>query len=329
MKVDDSGEFLNLFKFLSMVENEKPWPEPAPDWPSARKTWKLAWPFHIYLFTALNVLVVIRGTYDLVKRGKTHLRRKDHRFLMNLLLILFGFSRTMYLLWNPYESDPDVAKTVLVICIVTFGIGTACIVSAFSFVLLIVLESTRISLAPSKFQNRGFLLGLSIVNILYVILSDLIVANFHEAKAMIIVCQVSFAAWGFLIAIGFITAAARLWRNLKASRQTSQYDPVLAAESKKVRRLVSLLYSSSFCGVLTFSTIVYSAFGATGVNNESGLVRSWPWIAVKTLMRTLEVLMCLLIYLVALKTRTSKPTKNNQISNDSTLERVNCSTQTF
>lgn len=78
-----------------------------------------------------------------------------------------------------------------------------------------------------------------------------------------------------------------------------------------------------------FSTIVYSAFGATGVNNESGLVRSWPWIAVKTLMRTLEVLMCLLIYLVALKTRTSKPTKNNQISNDSTLERVNCSTQTF
>ncbi|XP_022796858.1 uncharacterized protein LOC111335250 [Stylophora pistillata] len=311
-----------------MVENEKPWPEPAPDWPEAKKTWKLAWPFHVYLFTALNVLVVIRGTYELVKRGKTHFMRKDHRFLMNLLLLAFGLSRTTYLLWNPYESDPDVTKTVLVICIVMFGIGTACIVSAFSFVLLIVLESTRISLAPSKFQNRGFFLGLFIVNVIYVIVSDLIVAHFHEAKAMIVVCQVMFAAWGFLIAFGFTTAAVRLWRNLKASRQTSQYGPVLAAESMKITRLVSLLYSASFCGVLMFSTIVYSAFGATGVNNKSGFVRIWPWIVVKTLMRTLEVLMCLLIYLVALKTKTSNSTKNNQISNDSTLERINCSNQT-
>lgn len=62
-----------------------------------------------------------------------------------------------------------------------------------------------------------------------------------------------------------------------------------------------------------FSTIVYQAFGDTGVYNESGLVSNWPWIAVQTLLRTSELLMCLLVFLVALRTRITKRTQNNQV----------------
>lgn len=60
-----------------------------------------------------------------------------------------------------------------------------------------------------------------------------------------------------------------------------------------------------------FLIIVYLVFGVIGVNNEFGLVRSWFWIVVKILMRILEVLMCLLIYLVVLKMRIFKFMKNN------------------
>lgn len=204
-------------------------------------------------------------------------------------------------------------KTELIIYITTFGVGTACITSAFSFLLLIVLESTRISLAPSKFQNRTFLLGVLTVNVLYVVVSDLIVAHFQEAMVMILICQITFALWGFLIALGYAFAAVRLWRNLRASRQTAQYDPGLAAEGKKITRLVSLLYSASICGVVLFSTIVYTALGETGVYNESGEVSNWPWFAVQTLLRTCEVFMCLIIFLIALKTSTAHSTNNNRV----------------
>ena len=296
-----------------MSKEEKLWPEPAPNWPEAKNVWKWGWPFHVYLFTTLNFLVVLRSLYVMIEQRKSHVLTKDHRFFMNLFLLVFGTTRAVFLLSNPYGSDPDATKSELVICIVTFGIGTACITSAFSFVLLIVLESTRLSLAPSKFQNRGFLLGVCIFNILYVITSDVIVAHFPVAKAMILVCQVLFAIWGFLIALGFALAGARLWRNLKASRQTAQFDPELAAESKKITRLVFLLNAASFCGVAMFSTIVYQAFGDIGVYNESGLVSNWPWIAVQTLLRTSESLMCLLVFLVALRTRIAKRTQNNQV----------------
>jgi len=150
-----------------------------------------------------------------------------------------------------------------------------------------------------------------------VILSDLIVAHFHEAKVMILICQLTFALWGFLLALGYALAAARLWRNLKASRQTTQYNQGLAAESKKIKRLVCLLCLGSICGVVMFSTIVYTALGDTGVYNESGIVRHWPWIAVQTLLRTCEVLMCFVIFLIALKTATANSTNNNRVDSDS------------
>lgn len=300
-----------------MVENEKPWPEPVPDWPEAKEIWKWGWPFHVYFFTVLYWFVIIRGLYVLLRQGKTYFRRKDHRFLMNSLLLAFGSTRAVFLIWDPYGSKPNHTKTELVICIITFGVGTACVTSAFSFLLLIVLESTRISLTPSKFQNQRFFLGVWTVNVLYVIVSDLIVAHFHEAKVMILICQLTFALWGFLIALGYALAAARLWRNLKGSRQTAQYNPGLAAESKKITRLVSLLRLGSICGVVMFSTIVYTALGDTGVYNESGVVSNWPWIAVQTLLRTCEAFMCFVIFLIALKTATANSTNNNQVDNDS------------
>ena len=300
-----------------MVENEKPWPEPVPDWPEAKKNWKWGWYLHVYFFTVLYCFVFIRGLYVLLKQGKALFRRMDHRFLMNLLLLAFGATRAVFLIWDPYGSNPNHTKTELVICIITFGVGTACVTSAFSYLLLIVLESTRISLAPSRFQNQRFFLGVWTVNVLYVIFSDLIVAHFQEAKVMILICQLTFALWGFLLALGYALAAARLWRNMKASRQTAQYNQGLAAESKRIKRLVYLLCLGSVCGVVMFSTIVYTALSDTGVYNESGIVRNGPWIAVQTLLRTCEVFMCLVIFLTALKTATANSTNNNQVDNDS------------
>ena len=297
-----------------MAEDQKPWPEPVPDWLQAKNVWKWVWPFHVYFFTVLYCLVIIRGFYVLLRHGKVFFHSRNHRFSLNFLLLGFGTVRVVFFSWDPYGSNPNHTKTELVACIITFGIGTACITSAFSVFLLIVLESTRISLTPSKFQNRAFLLGVFTVNVVYVTISDLIVAHFQKAKVMILICQITFALWGILVAMGYALTAARMWRNLKASRQSAQFNPALAAEGKKVTRLVILLYLASICGVTLFSTFVYSALGETGVYNESGVVSNWPWIAVQTLLRTCETFMCLLIFLIALKVKTAcTTTSKNQV----------------
>lgn len=307
------GKTRHFASFILMEADDNPWPEPVPDWPQAKQTWSWFWPFHIYFFTVLYCLVIIRGFYVLVTQGKAYFRNKNHRFFMNLLLLAFGTLRLVFFIWDPYGSDPDHTKVELVVCIITFGIGTACLTSAFSVLLLIVLESTRISLAPSKFQNRSFLLGVYAMNVLYVVVSDLVVAHLEEAKVLILICQITFALWGILIASGYASAAFRLWRNLKASRHASQYDPSLAVEGKKVTKLVTLLCLASACGVVLFSTIVYSALGDTGVLNDAGEVSNWPWIAVQTLLRGCEAFISLFIFLIALRTNSSSRTQHNRV----------------
>ena len=292
-----------------MVEDKPPWPEPAPNWPEAKQVWKWSWPFHVWFFATLYTIVVVRSIQVLYKQLKEHFqlrtRKTNHRPYMNLILLAFGLTRAVFLIWDPYGSNPNHSKPQLVVCIILFGIGTACITSAFSILLLIILESTRISLGPSRFQNLSFLLAVLVINVLYVTVSDLVVAHFNSAKIMILICQITFAIWGILIASGFTLAAVRLWRNVKASRQTAQNVPSLSEDNKKVLRLVSLMYLASFSGVVMFSVIIYSALGDTGVFNETGEVRNWPWLAVQTLLRSCETGMCLLIFLIALKTTTS------------------------
>ena len=294
-----------------MGKDLRTWPEPAPNWPEAKQTWAWRWSFHVYFFTALYCLVIVRGLFMLLTKGKVFLRSKNHRLVMNCLLLFFGILRLVFFTWDPYGSSPTRTKAEMVASIITFGIGTACLTSSFSFLLLIVLESTRISLAPSKLQSRSFLTGVCAVNVLYIITSDLIVAHFHSAKVMILICQIAFALWGILVAFGYALAALRLWRNLRASRQASQFDRDLATEGKKFVRLIKLLCLASICGAVLFSTIVFSAVGETSVYGESEFVNIWPWLAIQSLLRGCEILMCLLIFIIALRSNTSSSTNNN------------------
>lgn len=297
-----------------MAQEKKLWPEPVPNWPEAKRSWKWGWPFHVYFFTVLYCLVIVRALVVLFTQGKAFLRSKNHRFVMNSLLLVFGTLRVVFFVWDPYGSDPIHTETELVACIITFGIATACLTSAFSFLLLIVVESTRFSLAPSRFQNPSFLAGVWVGNVLYVITSDLVVAHFHEAKVMILICQIAFALWGILIALGYIITAIRLWRNLRASRETARFDRGLTREGKKIERLVKLLCLASTCGTVLFFTFVYSALSDTGVYSNSDVVDIWPWLAVQTLVRACEAFMCLLIFLIALRTtNNSSGTNNNKV----------------
>lgn len=294
-----------------MDQDVRTWPEPAPNWPEAKQTWAWGWSFHVYFFTALYCLVIVRGLFVLFTQGKAFLRSKNHRLVMNSLLLSFGILRLVFFIWDPYGSNPAHTKAELVASIITFGIGTACLTSSFSFLLLIVLESTRISIAPSKLQSRSFLTGICAVNVLYIMTSDLIVAHFQNAKVMILICQIAFALWGILVAFGYALAALRLWRNLKASRQASRFDRDLATEGKKCVRLIKLLCLASICGAVLFSTVVYSAVGETSVYSDSEVVNIWPWLAIQSLLRACEIFMCLLLFITALRTNTSSRTNNN------------------
>ena len=282
------------------------WAEPSPKWLEAIKEWNWLWEVHIYGFGTIFVLIALFAMlYLIYSRKTTFSKDRVHLAVMNIALFTAGFLRALILLWDPYASSSDTTDLQLLVCFISWGISTACITSSFSIMLLIFLETTRISLGPARLKNLPCLLSVTLANIFYLIISDLVVWFDSRAKVMIFICHVTFAIWGLTVSIGYLVAGIRMWRNLASSLGEMFFNRTLDRDARRLKRLFVLMCSASWLGVIKFSLSLYTAIGEYGVFADIGYVKSWPWFAVQSSLRTLESLMCVFIFFIGLNSRKS------------------------
>lgn len=283
-----------------MTSLEITWPEPAPNWMEAKRIWKWSWDLYVFGFSSLYILVGFLAVFSLIRQRTAYQRKKKlHALFLNVLLIVFSSTRSAILFWNPYGFE-DLSITLLVVAVILSGMATSCLTAAFSVLLLIVLDTTKISLAPPRFQKISVLVAIWLSNAVYLLISNLVVAHYNSAKVMIFVCQLVYALWGVVVAVGYAIAALRIRKNLRSSREFSRNHNNLLKETAKMQRLVTLLLVASVEGFVTFTVFIYSASGDTGVFNDGGHVEIWPWFTLKTIISLLELLMCAIIFLAAL-----------------------------
>ena len=275
------------------------WAEPSPNWLEAINEWSWLWKVHVYGYGTIFALIAfVAACYLVVSHKATFTRHRVHLAVMNIALFTTGFLRALILYWDPYASRRDTTDLQLLACIISWGISTACITSSFSIMLLIFLETTKTSLGPARLKNLPCLVSITLANIFYLVLSDLVVWFHPGAKVMIFVCHVTFAVWGFAISVGYSVAGIRMWRNLKPS-----LGEVFDQDSKRLKRLLVLMCAASWFGVVKFSLSLYTAIGEYGVFADIGYVKSWPWLAVQSSLRTLESLMCAMIFFIGFNNR--------------------------
>lgn len=285
------------------------WAEPSPNWLEAIKEWNWLWEVHIYGFGTIFVLITVFAMLYLIYSGKTTFsRQKLHLAVMNTALFTAGVLRALILFWDAYASSNDTTDLQLLVCIISWGISTACITSSLSIMLLIFLETTNISLGPARLKNLPCLMSITLANIFYLIMSDLVVWFHPRAKVMIFICHVTFAIWGLTVSFGYLVAAIRMRRNLRSSLGDMFFDRALDRDARRIRRLFVLMCSASWLGVTKFSLSLYTAIGEYGVFADIGYVKSWPWFAVQSSLRTLESLICAFIFFISLNNR---KTNNN------------------
>ena len=278
------------------------WVEPSPNWLEAIKAWKWLWGVHIYGFGTMFALIAFFGMICLFAGRKTiFTRQRVHIAFMNTALITTGLIRSLILFWDPYASSADTSESQLLFCIISWGTATACITASFSIMLLIFLETTKTSLGPARLKNLPFLLSITLANVIYLLVSDLVVWFHSQAKVMIFICQFTFATWGLAISVGYSIAGMRMWRNLKSSLGETFFSRKLERDSKRLKRLFVLMCSASSFGITKFSLSLYAAVGEYGVFADIGYVKSWPWFVVQSMLRTLETLICIFIFLIAFK----------------------------
>lgn len=281
------------------------WPEPGPEWEKAYETWGVAWEFHIYTFGVCFFFIFAYALYFVVINIAEGLQGKYLSVSLNIMMITCGISRALVLFMDPYHQGTFV-DTPIKFMRILWSLTDPSLAAADSLCILSLLDTYKVSIAPQRFQKPSAIIPVICVHFFLVLISDLVVSEFVEAKAMLLFCQVFFITWCGLLGICYFLIGYKLDQLL--------FKPGLADQvAQEGRWYICLIYASGLSNLVTSAVYIYSAAGVFGVYSDVMFIEPWPWWSLQTSLRVTELIAAVLVFTVSAK-RVQPATQEQQIS---------------
>lgn len=271
------------------------WPEPGPDWLKAYEEWGAAWEIHVYLFAVIFLGFAVYSAYLVGHGVYVGLNKKYLGVSLNVVMLILGFTRAFVLFTDPYLQGTTINNVHAMRVI--WSLASPCLTSADCLVILALLETAKISLAPQKMQKFRVIIKIIILHFALVLISDFVVSEFVEAKAMLVFCQVFFIVWGSVLGVGYFALGYKLNQKLFGHKEE---------KTEKEVMYIRLIYASGVNNFILCAMFIYSSAGVFGVYSDVKFVGAWPWWAMQTCFRTSEVLSGILVFTVSAKRKTVK-----------------------
>lgn len=319
-----------------------PNPEPLPDWDEALMAWKSLWEVHFIGFGLLFLGIALFSCICVVKikhraKGMT---LGNYFLAVCLMLMAFSFSRTLFLILDPYESHTVLHLPVLLIRIL-FAIGYPCLTSALSLIHFAFLEVNKLRLVSRRLQNIKFLESVIATHFVVVLVVYLLITLAPKLARLLILCQTILISWWLVLALCFLYSGWKVnWQSQLTAKffkdttmkertastlSTSSLDPrVTVAEQKfhveqnhppkgaqKIARISGLV---SLLALLYVAAELYSLFSLYNLYDleEENSVDHWSWWGYQTCSRMLDFLLCLVVaYVIFPSTQTEKRQKSS------------------
>ena len=325
--LNDSGEAARLPEKLFFTPSPFPlsespevepeaeaWPEPGPDWSKAFVEWGAAWEFHVYLFAMIFLGFALYATYFIGHGLYVGLNQKYLGFCLNVVMLILGFTRAFVLLTDPYHQG-DIIHNVLVMRVL-WSLASPCLTSADCLVILALVETAKISLAPQKMQKLSFVLTIIIVHFTIVLVTLLVVSEFVEAKAMLVICQVFFIIWGAILGVGYFVLGYKLDQKLFGHKEIKSRNEVF---------YIRLIFASGVNNFVLCAFYMYASASAFGVYSDVKFVDAWSWWIVQTCFRVSEVSSGILVFTVSAKRKSLKKKPDKKAKGEYQVDQLNIS----
>lgn len=286
------------------------WPEPGPRWEEAYDIWKWAWELHVYLFASVYLCIGLYAGYYVIANIYDGVKGKYLSVNLNVLVAVFGFTRAFVLYLDPYHQGDIIQNTAVMRVI--WSLAGPCLTASDCLMILALIETAKISIAPPKLQKLSVNLIIVCIHFTLVITTDCVVSEHVEAKAMLLFCQMFFSTWGIVLGTLNFILGYKLDKQLFSHKKPKE---------KADKIYINLIYASGVANYFLCGIIVYSAFGVFGVYSDVQYVDAWPWWAFQTLSRFSEILACVLIFTVSAK-RTRVKDAVAQVTGEKCLESI-------
>ena len=116
------------------------------------------WKFYVLTFAILNVIFAFSCLIVLVQQRENHSKRNIYGRFTTAQLFIAAVLKAAVLLWRPLLIN-ETSMAVLGGALLLYSFSLAFSLSAYCILLLILLETTRITLASPRLQNIWVLLA--------------------------------------------------------------------------------------------------------------------------------------------------------------------------
>ena len=263
--------------------------------------------FHIYTFATFFGIFALSCFVIIVRQHKhpTNGRNVHGRFTTVQLFVAASL-KVVALLWSPLLLK-EASKKVFATALLIDCCSLALILSAFSILLLILLETTKTSLAPPRLQNIWVLLAITAVTTSVMLTFNLLVL-YADRTFWYFLSHLAVSAWGTLICIGYVVAGRRMWTNLQSSREV--------AKSSGERRLKNVTILVFLAPCITAAMLILNISLAA---SEYGILKHlemtsntfWRRYATMFLLKCCQLAIVVLIFGVVIRTKSGKGSVDN------------------
>ena len=260
-----------------------------------------AWKFHTYFFAALYIVFAVNCLIAFVRQSSRSVNKSVYRRFTTTQLFVAAVVKAAVLLWCPF-LEREISRARYVTALVLFSFSKAFNLSAYSILLLVLLESTKVSIASPRLQNIWVLLGFTAVFTVTLATFNLLVL-FADKELWRFISDLVLSTWGGLICFGYAVAGYRIWRNLRSSRDMDN-----SRRNRTLRTIVLLAFISSVVTAVSLTLIICVSAGDFGairglqLKKDSNRAR----FAITFLMRSYEFGLVLLIFVTVVKTKTDR-----------------------
>ena len=261
-----------------------------------------AWDFCSYTFATLSGIFALSCFAIIVRQCKQPSgSRNVHGRFTTIQLFVSASLKVVALLWSPLLLD-EASKEVFITALLIDCCSIALILSAFSILLLILLETTKTSLAPPRLQNIWVLFAVTAILTSVMLTFNLLVLHADRTFWYFLSYLVLFS-WGILICIGYVVAGRRMWRNLQPSREIEK--------SSMERRLKNIILLLFLAPCITAAVLILNlCLAASEYSIFKGLEMTastfWSRYATMFLLKCCELAIVVLIFEVVIRKKSGK-----------------------
>ena len=262
-----------------------------------------AWDFYAYIFATLFGIFAVSCFAIFVRQYKHPSRSRNvHGRFTTVQLFVAALLKVVALLWRPLLLN-EASKKTFTIALLIDCCSMALILSAFSILLLILLETTKTSLAPPRLQNIWVLLAITAVTTSVILTFNLLVL-YKDRRFWSFLSYLTLSAWGTLICIGYIVAGRRMWRNLQSSREAGK-----SSGERRLKNITILVLLAPFVTAAMLSLTVCLAAARYGIFKRlelSAKTSNWSRYGIMFLLKCCELAIAVLIFGVVIRTKSGK-----------------------